>query len=245
MSTRSPAALRAGEGPTEGRCAHAHGRRHGARTPAPGAPRRAEVAARHHREDVRRLVRTASLAGAVLAAACGSFQLGGSRSPPAGQEAALRLWIDSRVRWDVGADRHLDVAIENGTTRSVSLAEPDPAQARVGVFPGPDNLRVCGIDPREGVPDARPRITLPPGGSVTFRVDLDEACRDVPPGEYRIEVDYRSPPADGGPGAFSGAFATRYGVVDVVGGPSGAQAERSTSERPRAGRAPPRRSPIR
>lgn len=186
---------------------------------------------------MRRLVRTALLAGGTLAAGC-SLRSSGPRTPP--EEATLRIWVDPLVHWEAGADRHVDIAIENGTTRTVSLAEPSPAEARVAVFPGPDSLRACGVEPRERAPAARPRVSIPPGGSVSFRVDLNEACAGVPPGEYRFEVDYRSPPVEGGK-AFSGAFATRYGVLDVEGPPARAGAEPSTSPRPRAARTPPRR----
>lgn len=204
--------------------------------PREGRLGRAARTPRHHREGVHRLVDSAFLAGVVLAAGC-SFRSSGSRASQ--QEAALQIWVDPLVHWEAGADRHVDIAVENGTTRTVWLAEPSPAEARVGVFPGPDNLRACGVEPR-GAPGARPRVSIPPGGSVRLRVDLNDVCADVPPGEYRLEVDYRSPPVEGGK-AFSGAFATRYSVLDVEGAPARAEVERSTSPRPRAARTPTRR----
>jgi hypothetical protein len=187
---------------------------------------------------VRRSLAAVGLAGLALAGGC-SLSMGGSGAPA--REAELRLWIPPVVHWEAGGSRHVDLAIENGSTRTLVLAEPDPAYARVAVFPGGDNLRVCGVEPRSPPPGARSRTEIPPGGSVAVRVDLGEACRDVPPGEYRFEVDYRSPPVEGAK-TFSGTFATRYGELVVEGRPVGAQADRPVA--PRAGRAPPRR-PLR
>jgi hypothetical protein len=183
---------------------------------------------------VRRSVRTAWLAGLAIAGGCST----GSGARGTQPEAELRIWVDPLVHWEAGADRHVDIAIENGTTRTISLAEPDPADARVAVFPGPDNLRVCGVEPREGPAAARPRVALPPGASLRLRVDLNGACAAVPPGEYRFEAGYRSPPAQGEK-AFSGAFATRYGELVIEGAPARAGTDRADS--PRAGRARPRR----
>jgi hypothetical protein len=182
-------------------------------------------------------VRAAALALA-LPAACGSLSFGDRDGPPAPLERGLQLWAPPLLHWEAGADRHLEFAIENGTPRTVTIAEPDPAYARVAVFPGPDNLRVCGVEPRAAPGGARRRIEIPPGGSVAVRVDLREACAGVAAGEYRFEVDYRSPPVEGGE-AFTGALATRYGELLVEGAPQQVQAERASSRR--AGRAPPRR----
>jgi hypothetical protein len=181
--------------------------------------------------------RAAALALA-FSAACGGLLLGGGDRPPAPLERGLHLWAPTLLHWDAGADRHLEFVIENGTPRTVTIAEPDPAYARVAVFPGPDNLRVCGVEPRPAAPGARRRIAIPPGGSVAVRVDLGEACAGVAAGEYRFEVDYRSPPVEGAE-AFTGGLATRYGELLVEGAPQQAHVDPSSPRR--AGRAPPRR----
>jgi hypothetical protein len=173
-----------------------------------------------------------------LALAGGCSTTGGGRAGPS--ESELRIWVEPLVRWTAGGDRHVDVAIENGTSRTIAMAEPDPAAARVAVFPGPDNLRVCGVDPRTVAAVERRRVEIPPGGTLTFRVDLNEACAGVPAGEYRFEVDYRSPPVEGGK-AFAGAFATRYGELVVEGRAPAARGEPPS----RAGRTPSRRVPQR
>jgi hypothetical protein len=180
----------------------------------------------------------AGLAGLALAGGC-STSGGGRDGPQAASE--LRIWVPPLVHWAAGGDRHVDVAVENGTFRTIALAEPDPAAARVAVFPGADNLRVCGVDFRPVAAGERRRIEIPPGGMLSFRVDLNEACAAVPAGEYRFEVDYRSPPVEGGK-AFAGAFATRYGELVVEGG----SAPAGKADPPaRAGRTPPRRVPQR
>jgi hypothetical protein len=193
---------------------------------------------------VRSSLAPSALAPALLALASGcSLALGGSGgSGAAAREAEARIWVAPLVHWEAGADRHVDVAIENGTTRTLALAEPDPAYARVAVFRGGDDLRLCGVEPRTAAPGPRRRVEIPPGGSLDLRVELDEACADVPPGEYRFEVDYRSPPLEGAK-AFSGAFATRYGELVVEEGPLAGEPGRSAPAR--AGRAPTRSSPQR
>lgn len=180
------------------------------------------------------------LAILALSAACS----GAGGSGPGQPEQGLRIWVAPLVHWDAGADRHLDVAIENGTTRTLALAEPDPSNARVSVFPGPDNLRTCGVDFRPGTAGERRRVEIPPGGAVTFRVDLEEACADMPAGEYRFELDYRSPPIEGGK-AFSGGLATRYGELVVQGEAATAGAKAHRQQTPRSGRALGRRGPPR
>lgn len=185
---------------------------------------------------VRRSLAAIGLAGLALAGGC-SLSMSGSGA--ATREPELRIWVPPVVYWEAGGDRRVDIALENGSTRTVVLAEPDPAYARVAVFPGGDNLRICGVEPRSPPPGARSRMEIPPGGSAAVRIDLGKACADVAPGEYRFEVDYRSPPVEGAK-TFSGTFATRYGELIVEGAPAGAQAERPAS--PRAGRSPPRSS---
>lgn len=193
--------------------------------------------AHHHREGVRGALATAGLAGLVLAGGC-STTGGGSGAPQA--ESQLRIWVEPLVHWSAGGDRHVDVAIENGTTRTIALAEPDPAFARVAVFPGPDNLQACGIGFRIDAAGEHRRVEIPPGGALSFRVELGGACAAVPAGEYRFEVDYHSPPVEGGKG-FSGGFPTRYGELVVEGPGSSGRSEPPS----RAGRTPPRRVPQR
>jgi hypothetical protein len=107
----------------------------------------------------------------------------------------------------------VDFSIENPTRRTVTIAAPDPALARVDVLAGPESVRVCGVAPAERVAPGE-RIALAPGDRVAVRVDLAEACGSVPPGAYRYEIGYRAAePA--GAGAFSGTLGVRYGQVLV------------------------------
>jgi hypothetical protein len=193
---------------------------------------------------VRSFLAPPALAPALLALASGcSMALGGSGgSGAAAREAEARIWVPPVVHWEAGAHRHVDVAIENGTTRTLALAEPDPAYARVAVFRGGDDLRLCGVEPRPAASGPRGRVEIPPGGSLALRVELDEACGGVPAGEYRFEVDYRSPPLEGAK-AFSGAFATCHGELVVEQGPVAGAPGRPAPAR--AGRAAPRSSPRR
>jgi hypothetical protein len=179
----------------------------------------------------------AALGLLALASGCSSVSFGGGSAPP--REAEVRIWMPPLVHWDAGADRHVEFAIENGTTRTLALAEPDPANARVAVFREGDGFPMCSVEPRHAPAGPRPQVEIPPGGSIPLRVELDEACAGVPAGEYRFEIDYRSPPVEGSK-AFSGAFATRYGELVVEAGPRPEEAERPSATR--AGRAPPRRS---
>ncbi len=102
------------------------------------------------------------------------------------------------------------------------MADPDPRLARVDVFDGADGPRVCGVRPPEGTPiGARPdMIDLAPGDRAELRVDLEDACRDVRPGEYRFELSYRAPqivlgPAANGRVPFSGQLPRLYGELVV------------------------------
>lgn len=187
--------------------------------------------------DVHRCLAAVGLVGLALAGGCSLSLGGGGAGGAAVREAELRIWASPLVFWEAGGDRRVDFAIENGSTRTLMLATPDPAYARVTVFRGADGVRACGVEPRSPPPGAPGRVEIPAGGSAAVRVDLGEACARVPPGEYRFEVDYRSPPLEGAK-AFSGTFATRYGEIVVEGAPAAAQAGRPPS--PRAGRAPPR-----
>jgi hypothetical protein len=199
---------------------------------------------------VRRSLRASGLLAALLALAsgCSLAYLGGGSSAPsaASQESGVAIWVPPVVHWEAGGDRRVDLAIENGSTRTIALVQPDPAYARVEVFRGAENLPVCGVEPHATGSEPRPRVEIPPGGSVDVRVDLREACADVPPGDYRFEVDYRSPPAVGALDkavVFSGAFATRHGVLVVE--PGSVAAGAGSTAPARAGRAPPRSSPQR
>jgi hypothetical protein len=159
-------------------------------------------------------------------------------------EPALRIWTSGLLRWEAGAPRSVDFAIENATRRSVAIAAPDPANARVDVFAGPGNFRVCGAA-AAAPPAPGPRITLAPGDRVAVRVHLDGACAGVPSGEYRYEVSYRAAEAPGRD-AFSGTLPTQYGQVlvsapspsaEAVAGHEGARGPEATRAAARRGRA--------
>ncbi|HEY6099424.1 MAG TPA: hypothetical protein VIW03_08345, partial [Anaeromyxobacter sp.] len=120
-------------------------------------------------------------AGAALAGGCSLVAGGRGSAPP--PEPELRIWV-APVVWTAGADRHVDFAIENDTPRTIAIAEPDPANARVAIYPGPDNLRVCGVEPRTGGAGragTRRRIELAPGDRIAVRVELRESCAGMPP----------------------------------------------------------------
>jgi hypothetical protein len=182
-------------------------------------------------------------AAACLLAAC-SLKTGSGRRGESAPEV-LRIWMEPIVRWEPGAARVVDVALENATDRTLAIAEPDAAHVRVAVFARPEGTAVCGVEPREGAA-GRGRVELAPGDRVAVRVDLAEACADLPPGDYRYEVSYRAPalPAGEGEGAgpaprpYSGNVATRYGEVVVEASPW--PDRRTPRPPPRAARRPPR-----
>jgi hypothetical protein len=196
-------------------------------------------------------LRAVAVAAALLAG-CASRPPARGREDPTAQE--LRIWISPIVRWDAGAPRHVELALENATHRTLVIAAPDPANAAVGVFAGPESTRLCGVEP-SAEPRARGRVELAPGDRAEVRVDLDGACAGVPPGVYRYEAGYRAPEVPGGatavaegavrPRPFSGTLATSYGQVIVEEGARAAEAAAAPEEdgaRPpaRAGRRPPR-----
>ncbi len=183
-------------------------------------------------------------AAACLLAAC-SLRTGSGHGRGESAPEVLRIWMEPIVRWDPGAARTVDVALENATDRTLAIAEPDAAHVRVAVFARPEGAAVCGVEPREDAA-GRGRVELAPGDRVAVRVDLAEACADLPPGDYRYEVSYRAPalPAGEGEGAgpaprpYSGNVATRYGEVVVEAPP---WPERGAPRPPsRAARRPPR-----
>lgn len=201
-------------------------------------------------------------AAACALAACGTGS--GARRGDAGAPQPLRIWVAPILWWEEGAAREVDLALENATDRTVAIAAPDAAHARVEIFAGPESLRMCGIDPREPAGAPGRRVALAPGDRVAVRVSLAAACGAVAPGTYRYEVSYRVPAlgeaaapepeageaeagdAQAGARAFSGTLATSYGQLFVAGAAEPARAaspEPGTAEPPaaplRAGRPPP------
>ncbi len=177
---------------------------------------------------------------ALLAAGCSlSMGGGGYDGPP--PEPDVGIWVPSLVRWEAGADRHVDLAIENPTDRTIAIAAPDPANAGVAIFRGPDTTRACGVEPRpagEARAGAARKVMLGPGERISVRVDLGKACAGLGPGEYRYEIAYRAPPV-AGEDAFSGALATRFGELVVAEPPQASEGDRPVPRR--AARAPPHR----
>jgi hypothetical protein len=182
---------------------------------------------------------------ACVAVACGGVQ-GERRAAPG---PPLRIWTPLVVRWETGHRRHLDFAIENDGSRTVAIGAPDPAGARIDVYAGPDAFRACGAAPSERATAAE-RVALAPGDRLPVRVDLEEACGSLAPGEYRFEVSYRAAEL-GGKDAFSGTLPTRYGQVIVArpaaAGPAVSRAGGEEEARPpprdrRHGRAEPARA---
>lgn len=170
----------------------------------------------------------AAIVAACLLAACATRTSRG-RGADGGSPQPVRIWVAPILWWEGDAAREVDVAIENATNRTVAIAAPDPANARVAIFSGPESVRVCGVEPREPAPAPGERVELAPGDRVAVRVSLADACAGAPPGDYRYEVSYRAPslrPAAPGPGeeaaaesrarAFSGTLATRYGELVVA-----------------------------
>jgi predicted small secreted protein len=171
------------------------------------------------------LLALAAWAACVLAAC--STRAGAGRGAEGGAAQPVRLWVAPVLWWGEGAAHGIDVALENATNRTVAIAAPDAAHARVEVFAGPESLRVCGVEPLHPADPAGPLVELAPGDRVAVRVSLADACGAVAPGAYRYEVSYRAPPpgaaaapdADEGAGgrAFSGTLATSYGQIFVSG----------------------------
>lgn len=204
-------------------------------------------------------IHVAAALAALLAAGCTFGGGGRARRDPGPPDLGLRVWAIPLVHWGAGAPRMVVFAIENGTDRTVRIAAPDTAHARVEVFFGPESVRMCGVGPAEGArtaaaPAGAQVIELEPGDRAALEVDLGAACASVPPGSYRYEVAYRL--ADvAGDGAVSGTLPTRYGELvvapggesppgsGVVAAPEAARGgtgsgEAAEPERPRAGRRP-------
>jgi hypothetical protein len=175
-------------------------------------------------------------AGCSLAFGKGGGEDGRAAARP---EPELHVGVAPVVYWGAGRDRHLSLALENGANRTIAVGAPDPANVSVAVFPGPDDVRACGI---EAHPSAAPThvVEIPPGGSLEFRVDLSAACAGLSPGDYRFEVDYHAPPVQGGE-TFAGALAKRHGELRVEGSEAAATVAPDHEPSPRAGRTPPRR----
>lgn len=160
---------------------------------------------------MRGALRAAAVCACAAAAACGGSQAERRALPP---EPGVRIWAPPVVRWEAGAPRRVDFAVENTTSRTVTVAAPDPRAARVDVLSGPESLRVCGAAPAERL-DAGAPVTLAPGDRMTVRVELDGACARVAPGAYRYEVSYRVAALPGGEG-FSGTLPVQFGQVLVA-----------------------------
>ncbi len=172
---------------------------------------------------------------------------GGPVRREAGSDAALAIWVSPVVRWRPGERRELPFAIENTSNRTVVLGAPDPAMARVDVYVGPEDDRVCGTAPPADAVEAGPAVALAPGDRIAVRVDLHAACRGVPAGEYRFAVTYRAPRVKGSK-LWTGALQARYGVLLVEHGTAAAptpglrspRPERQRVETDREPRTPPR-----
>jgi hypothetical protein len=137
---------------------------------------------------------------AVVAVAAVALGAAASCAGPRRREApepALRIWTPGMVYWR-GTDRTMAISVENGTSHAVRVEAPGPRRARVVLYVG------AGADPAcahagdasgpPGPPDA-----IAPGDSRGVRVDLEEACGRLPPGEYRYEVGYEAPAVTDGP----------------------------------------------
>lgn len=142
-----------------------------------------------------------------LAACAGS---GRRREPP---EPPLRLWAPGIVWW-TGEGRVFGLEVENGTGRPVKVEAPGPRRVRVVLFAGAERDRVCGHDADASAPPGE-AISLAPGEARAVRVDLEEACGTLPPGEYRYEVGYEAPAVGAGPPV---RLQTAHGHVVVQGG---------------------------
>jgi hypothetical protein len=170
--------------------------------------------------------RTAAAAIGALLAACTS---GPPRAPPP-PDPDLRIWSPGVVHWLPGTERSIRFAIENGTQRTISVPQPDPAGARVSVF-GEAEAPACALDPsRPTEGPAGAPVTLSPGDQLIVTVDLSDACGSLPAGEYRFELGYRLPPSNGKAGV---TLLTRYGTLVVEGrGPGAVPRTGGTAGRP-------------
>jgi hypothetical protein len=153
-------------------------------------------------------VTVAAAIGALLAA-CAS---GPPRHPPP-PDPDLRIWSPGVVHWLPGAERSIRFAIENGTQRTISVPQPDPAGARVSIF-GEAEAPACALEPSQTEGPAGAPVSLSPGDQVIVTVDLSGVCGGLPPGEYRFELSYRLPPSGGKAGV---SLLTRYGTLFVEG----------------------------
>jgi hypothetical protein len=171
----------------------------------------------------------AGIAAFALATACAAIT---GRPPPPPPDPDLRIWTPGVVHWGPESDRSVRFAIENGTFRTLAVEEPDPARARVVVFAADGGGVACMVEPTDRAPGET--VTLAPGEQLPVRVDLEQACGALRAGEYRYEIGYRVPAAEGKPAI---ALQTRYGTLYVEGGSPAVQGRTGAG----AGRPPSRR----
>jgi hypothetical protein len=165
----------------------------------------------------------AGIAAFALGAACAAVT---GRSPPPPPDPDLRIWTAGVVHWGPESERSVRFAIENGTFRTLAVHEPDPARARVVVYAGDGGAIACAVEPKDPPAGDGETVKLAPGDSLPVRVDLERACGDLRPGEYRYELGYRLPPAEGKAGL---ALQTRYGILLVEGQPRSAAGRSGTA----------------
>jgi hypothetical protein len=184
---------------------------------------------------MRRLGAVALVAAAGGLLGCGALGGRPRREPP--PPPALQIWAPPIVRWAPGGERDLAFALENGTHRTLEVSPPDPAGARVAIFAGAGETRECGIEPAERAaagpvaPAGRGgagALRLAPGDQLPVRVDLEDACAGLGPGEYRYELGYVAARPQGG----SLSLPTRYGTLVVTGAARAARRPAASVPRP-------------
>jgi hypothetical protein len=170
--------------------------------------------------------------GAVAAAAAGLLACAlGGQPRPVPPPPPLQIWAPSIVRWS-GPDRDVEFAIENGTHRTVEIAPPDPAGARIAIFTPAGETPACSVEPGER--PAGGTLRLGPGDQLPVRVDLGEACAGLGPGEYRYELGYVAAKPGGG----TLSLPTRYGTLVVSGAARAARRPPAPAPRPTGPRLP-------
>jgi hypothetical protein len=143
----------------------------------------------------------ALLASLAVAACTHTFGPGAAPGPP-------RVMGPEVVRWSAGGPHVLEVAIENPTPRAIDL--PDPTRRALVDVHGEGRAASCQLRP-DGAPV--PHVTVLPGTSFAVRLDLTQACRDLPPGGYSYALRLDLPPLLDG--ARSDPLASASGAIVV------------------------------
>ena len=106
-----------------------------------------------------------------------------------GERASLQLSVAPFASGDLAKQALLELTLKNAGDAPVTMAAPDAAFVQLEVRDQRGQPVQCDV-PTQPKPGQEGTRTLPPGGAVTFRVDLVSLCHFAMPGEYTLEARY-------------------------------------------------------